>query len=155
MNPNSPTGGAVSSTSSSGGLSWRDVWDETKGRPGDIATVLLVGVPVFVADAVFNPIGSLTAVQTSTAAAGGALGVKRGFEAWRLRRSQRKDQGERAKRELDRAKGLIRHLEACKDAERKRMLESLKEQVALTEAGITTAAQLEEATNRVVDRLQA
>jgi hypothetical protein len=121
-------------------------------NPADMAVVLLAGTVGFVADAGLNLIGFLSPGVVGIAAATSALGVKRGVDAWRLRRQQL-----RAEHLL--ATDLLRRVEIIRlmlraDSTPHEAFGRLQREVELYEAGLSSIENLHEAVDEAVDWLR-
>ena len=123
---------------------------EEASSPGDMAAILLAGSIGFVIDAGINAVGFLSPGAVGLLSASTALGMKKGWEAWReAHREQRKT--ERAAAECEaRALRLLRYLEGKDEPLRAALLEELE----LLREGISTIANLDMAVESSLTKLR-
>lgn len=140
-----------------------DLMGEASGKPGDVATVLIAGVTVGVLDAVLNPIGALTALQSSGAAAAGALGLKRAWEARRRQKQEKREQQQReekqradSKKEVVRANEILRYLRASVGLpQHKQAADRLEKEIEYFDKGISDDNDLKSEADRAMSVVRA
>ena len=95
-------------------MEWKDLKDKIS-TPGDVAAALISGTAGFAVDVFLFPAG-VPPGTTALVFAGGGLGLKKGFEAWRNERKASLEAKQKQKAAEDNRKNLPHRLEKQADA---------------------------------------